>query len=121
MGRTSTRTRSGGTLRMFGQHIIDESLISCGVMELYNLSSDSEEIVKSVCRDFQVPFFLFSDLVFKKKRSSGQLLVTYIRRKKLGDVTSQRSAINPNSGNRINVWVWRPDYKRMKQLFGEVE
>lgn len=103
--------------------------ISCGVHYLYGFSSDTPEAeLKNAFRwrsanqpDWLCAFFVFSDYNFWQGFSGqqpgqqlGKALAKYISDQKLGTITASGEAINPNSENTIQVWIWQVDWKAMK-------
>jgi hypothetical protein len=91
---------------------VANTTISCGVYQLQNLDSDSSVVVQQVANDISnrittgentYAFLLFSDAVIA---GNGASLAKYIKEKKLGSIVASRVKINPNSENKIKVWIW---------------
>lgn len=102
---------------------VSESQISCGVDEIFELPLGSD--IKDFLRDIldwygcveqkPSPFLIFSDVVGCR----GDLLYKRINEEKLGSVTKSVSAVNPNSENRIVVYVWKVNWRNFKRYVRE--
>jgi hypothetical protein len=113
---------------------IDDSGVSCGVMMLPEVATISDhEFIESVnyrpekgFDPFNVkawdidyndaPFqkgysYIFSDAV---KFGNGRRIAALIKKHKLGTLVKTRAATNPNSGNKIETWIWRYNGKKVK-------
>jgi hypothetical protein len=109
----------------------DSSGISCGVDLLVDILDFTEREFKVAINgvpgrrsryswyDWKTPpsFFrgqtyIFSDAV---KMGNGVRLARLIKKYKLGPVTSTPPAVNPNSGRKIKVWVWRYNGRKIKE------
>lgn len=110
-----------------GTQVITGSYVSCGVRSLYNMHQYTPEQLVEQVREFrnaQGPSIAqfgitpgmraasavrFSHIIFSDWEigSPGAALARHIGiNPALGEITASPSAINPNSGNRIVVWVW---------------
>lgn len=99
---------------------IDESAISCGVEQLYNLTSphDAVIVVQNNLDWFEdeegespFAFLVFSDTV---RRGRGSALAKYIKSRGLGTVNASRPKKNPQTGNMIQVWIWSVNWAKIK-------
>lgn len=105
--------------------VIDETYISCGVDQLFDLQHLTKRNIKSemvnIIQDYIDPyenealkspaFLIFSDVVNRK----GEFLYNYIKKNDLGNIVKSASAINQNSKNRIVVYLWRVNWKNLKR------
>ena len=63
------------------------------------------------------PFYVFADIEDTNYTDHyGRNLANYIKKNKLGDVVATQKRVNPNSGNRIQSWLWTVN-KRNLRLF----
>ena len=76
----------------------------------YRFLSNSPEI--------QVPFILFSD---NKRSRAGERLAKKIISQKLGGLIKSRVRKNPNSGNKVQIWIWTPNIPRLKRWWKKVD
>lgn len=87
----------------------------CGVREFDGLDGGSEATVKEVVtyldRDDSWRFLVFTDITAD---GYGSRLSSYVKKHKLGNIVCSRSAINPNTDNRIKVWVWELNHRAVK-------
>lgn len=94
----------------------------CGVREYNGLQMYSnKEIVQEVaddmfkmCNDYK--FVILTDNNDYGWNDSKGLL-RYIQKHKLGTVTKTDKAMNPNSGNFIQVFVWKVDITKLKKWY----
>ena len=56
---------------------------------------------------------VFSDSV---RMNNGRSLAKFIEKNHLGELFKSPETVNPNSGNRIETWIWTPDWAAMKNL-----
>jgi len=81
----------------------------CGVDEIEALERTAKESLLEICEEkygwgaSQQAFILFTDITTSGR---GRKLSKYITDNKLGDVIKTNPKTNPNSGNRVTVWVW---------------
>jgi hypothetical protein len=66
-----------------------------------------------------VPFLLFSDIY--NKGSGGRSLKKFILDNKLGDVITSPVKVNPNTGNKIEVFIWVTDAKAINKWFSNAQ
>lgn len=95
---------------------LEGSEISCGVAQLYDMYEEGnpKDIMKTVANEINeinAKIILFSDVAGPKK--GGAKLAAFIGKKKLGPLISSRAVVNPNSGNKIKVWMWTVDRKKL--------
>jgi hypothetical protein len=98
-----------------------ESNISCGVYQLFDLYSTPESILHEVISgniydggEFSFPaFYVFSDNFEADKE--GTKLAAYIERHKLGRVIASRKRVNGNTHNLIQVWIWSPNERSLRK------
>jgi len=88
----------------------------CGVDEIEALERTAKESLLEICEEkygwgaSQQAFILFTDIASSTR---GKNLSKYITEKKLGDVIKTAPKTNPNSGNRVTVWVWAINEKSL--------
>lgn len=106
--------------------MIRDSTVSCGVGELDGLAADPRRNVAEVisewdnyleyCNDgddtAEFVMFVFSDSV---DRGRGKALAEFIRERKLGSLRQSPVRKNPHSGNKIQTWLWCPDYRHLRE------
>lgn len=86
----------------------------CGIEELYNLDVPNPAIITKVYNDSnRRAMIIFHDVV---SWSNGSSLASYIRRNKLGSLTSSKKVMNPNSRNIIQMWIWYPDWDAIDKI-----
>lgn len=89
---------------------IDAFFGNCGMTTLYELKKNPAENLRELY-EFGAPAIVaFSDAVTFK---NGAALARYIRKHKLGHVSSSRRAHNDNSGHYIQAWYWCVDHKAL--------
>lgn len=101
--------------------------MSCGVSYLSGLAQDSKVIVSKVLEERHIAdknireaFVIFSDVadtyadnLVLRRKVGGDALCRYIRENNLGDIVDLPARTNPNSGNKIKVWLWAPPHKSL--------
>lgn len=94
----------------------------CGIRELYNLSDGSEHIILQVAEairnGYDAAFYLFAD---NYDNRNGWRLARYITKHKLGKLTETKSTFNPNSNNKMKVWLWKIDQRAIFKFEDRVE
>lgn len=94
---------------------VSDSYISCGVSLIFGLQeSTPEQIVNKILKErlitdrklIREAFVVFSDTVYGR----GPILYKYIQDNNLGDIIQMGPRKNPNTGNRIMLWVWAPPH-----------
>lgn len=86
---------------------LSASPISCGVYLMNDLYGGAVGAIRSAFEQSTprlISQVVFSDVV--GKASAGTALAKHILDKNLGTITASRIKVNPNTGNRIRVWVW---------------
>ncbi len=91
----------------------------CGIREIANLEDChtpkealKEFIQEAKYEDGRFRYAVFSDIV---RRTYGLKFAAFIRANKLGDVISTGYHVNPNSHNRLKVWVWTINHVALKR------
>ncbi len=102
----------------------------CGLTEFYNFDNyrSAKDVVKSIIRgllhpvniwqqkdsiDEFPPFILFTDTK-STAGSKGEKLEKYIKINKLGTVKKTPYRINPNSGNKVQCYLWTINKTNLK-------
>lgn len=90
----------------------------CGVHEIDNLEGEgnAERSMRIVCEDYfgednHCAFYTFTDVMEYK---NGTAFAKYIKDHKLGRVVKSHTRRNPNSGNRISIWIWEPHFTNLR-------
>lgn len=121
----------------------------CGIFELADISKlqTPEEMVRETARLMAVhtgqlwgtgefskcpSFLMFSGVVAPRKKiyeehyhadrsdNYGQALADYITANGLGTVSASQPAKN-HSGNMLQVWLWAPNWTKMKVIYKSLE
>jgi len=94
---------------------IADSTVSCGVVQISDLSStpahDLRESVPQILHN--TAFAIFSDV----QGRHGHSLRDYIVKNKLGSVRTIGPKENPNTDNRIYVYVWSVDRDALSRWY----
>lgn len=64
-------------------------------------------------RAVKKPFVIFTDAI---RGGVGPVLAGLIENSNLGTINTQPARRNPNSGNRIQIWIWEPNYKGLARF-----
>lgn len=107
---------------------IDEELLSacvgdqverttcCGMYEMYDLAEGPPRSLAALAlaiRNWNYkPMVVFTDAV---QYGNGIALAKYIQDKRLGTVVTIPPSYNPNSGHRVQAWLWRINKRRWKK------
>ena len=95
---------------------------SCGIIEIHHLSTEIEDLLWEADNEEGilncVAFVNFSDAI---ERGNGEKVAKYLRKHKLGRVTSITQKKNPSSGRIIKQWTWTVDHKAFKSWLKKVE
>ena len=84
-----------------------DSTISCGVSQLYNIySARPVDVVKWLQTRLSGCTLVFSDNMYAERGHGGFALAAYIRKHRIGRLSDNVEARNPNSGSHIGTWVW---------------
>ena len=107
---------------------VETSEMCCGVHQIMDLghSKTPEIALRYIKGQLRLPFVVFSGVTKRihpdhsssRMDNYGQAFASFLKKKKLGRVTSSLSRVNPNSNNTIKVWVWEPDYKALRSFKG---
>lgn len=93
---------------------IDETSISCGVYQVYELYQEPVEICFQLGDIWfekgwhRAAFIIWSDTVLS---DNGRKLREYITSNGLGEVQKTVTAVNPNSGNVIQIFTCKINHK----------
>ena len=83
----------------------------CGIEELYNLTNNADTIIAYVADEsVRRSFIIFHDAVNYKR---GENLAKVIRSKRFGKLSATKQVYNPNSGNKIMMWTWFPNWSKI--------
>jgi len=98
--------------------MFNSSDISCGVVQLHSFdqhTTPEKFLFDSLDDNFggEFAFAIFSDVLKPKRKLSGTKFAKYIKDSGLGTVVETKIKINPNSGNKIRVWVWEVDRAKL--------
>lgn len=96
--------------------LLDDTQISCGIDQLWDLCSDPEVTLETGF-DYVEPLDLPAMIIFSDTVSSGRgaKLAEYIVAQGLGSVLASKICLNPNSGNRIRMWIWHVNRAKTKK------
>lgn len=98
----------------------------CGFKELQGISGlTPEQAVERFCRYFTNParattaHLMVSHVVFTAtgRAKYGRAFAAYITQHKLGDLVCSTLATNPNSGNKLQGWIWTIDREALVKWF----
>jgi len=96
----------------------------CGITEIANIGNDvvqsgkyNPELSIKTAQGRKAAFYIFS--VPDYNLSIGQTLAKFITENKLGTVTKVGRQLNPNSGNKLTMWVWEPDQDALTNYANE--
>ncbi len=99
--------------------MLSDSQLSCGIRELIGFEEFKtakqmlleglleDEYLKALDNNITFRFIIFSDN--EHKGLSGASFARFVRRNHLGPVTASNLRVNPNSDNKIRVWIWELD------------
>lgn len=99
----------------------------CGIWELTDVESAGdiigefhEFILEKMCPEGEYngpAFILFSTTQGSK---DGKKLMDYINKEELGVVTKRGPRVNPNTGNRLTVFIWGIDRNNIKRYYKKI-
>lgn len=100
---------------------VEQTRGCCGNDEIYNLQRDPTENVLKVAfqryeEENKAAFYTFADVVGFK---NGSRLAKFIVKNNLGQIVETRSKRNPNTDNRIRVWIWDVDDVALKRWWAK--
>lgn len=91
-------------------YIVISSLNCCGIKEIAGIAGDPQDgIIRDVCESryrygTRCAYYIYSDT---NSQEYAKELTKFIRENDLGHVEKMRDARNPNSGNKLNAYVWK--------------
>lgn len=105
-----------------------QSTSCCGVDEIVDLGSrnTTRGAMLDVCNNyirrewnnsFVDDFPAFLSFTGVMKYGYGQEFANFIRKNKLGTVRESVARVNPNSGNRIKMWIWAVNRTAMRKWY----
>ena len=86
----------------------------CGLDEIFDLEEETKPMLLNISERFldeKTAFYVFSDVSYS---SSGKNLAKMIKKLKLGTITTTKYKTNPNSGNKLKIYVWSVDSKKLR-------
>lgn len=98
----------------------------CGFRELSYIGGQTpEENMERICRHYAihgrltVEHLALSHAVFTAtgRAKYGRAFAAYITQHKLGDLVCSTLATNPNSGNKIQGWIWTLDREALVKWY----
>lgn len=99
------------------------SFASCGISVLSGLSGTAparivDKILKERAstdrKNTREAFVVFSDIDrHPDSTHGGGALCRYIKENNLGDIIEAGPRMNPNTGNRIKMWIWSPPHESL--------
>lgn len=103
---------------------INDELSCCGVNEIENIANNinnPEQTIIDVCAETyqngkRGAFLIFTD---NKQRTAGKKLAIYITKNKLGTVIKSPISINPNSKNKLQIFIWTINKRNLKRFAKE--
>lgn len=123
--------------------MLRQSDISCGVFELFDLlpfkakyendkyiayqQSIEEYLIDTFYRceeenDVGQPaFIIFSDIYLIKPKSNGEIVANFVEENKLGEIHRSIAKRNPNTGNRIRVYLWNVNWRNYSNWIDKQE
>lgn len=108
-----------------------QSLYCCGIKELHGIQDGEtpEELLEQ--EGFSIlnscAFVIMSDAEMndrkkgKKAHAEGRAMRAFIRKNKLGTLQTIRSKMNPNSGNRVQMYVWHVNHRNLSSVMKKIE
>ena len=99
------------------------TMMSCGVRELTGVSyGEPRDVIRQAFRQGypSAAHVVFSDVVGRRYNASGELFAAYITENGLGTITRSPIRSNPNTYNRIAVWIWTPNKRACKQHLKDI-
>lgn len=101
---------------------ITHSNISCGVNELSRISEETEQAIFAVANYCNHPsrgnppaFFIASDV--SNVETSTSRFMKIVESLNLGTVSVSEPEINPKTGNPIQIYIWKPDHKNLRDYY----
>lgn len=107
----------------------DRSYVSCGVTELHHLPNQPPaQVLFAIANNLYhkangrpAAFLLWSDVVRGEVQSRGEALAEHIKAQGAigAGLTASRKAINPRTGNVIQVYLWTLDHDVFRKWYIE--
>lgn len=108
--------------------MLERCEISCGVRQLFGFGDykSPEKLLFDSLEDSDdnfpllFKFILFSDTITPPSTRSyltGKKFAAFIAKNKLGTVTASKVQTNPNTNNRIRVWLWDVNLKALEKWY----
>ncbi len=95
-----------------------EDMECCGVKEFHGMSGTPKDVLMNISGDKyhrydeeEFAYVVFTDLA---RRTLGDRLSKYITNHNLGTMYNIRTRKNPNSGNKIKMWIWSLNNSKLK-------
>ena len=92
------------------------NLLCCGVREIHELCTYTAcTAMKNIAFDIldHCAFVIFTAVVASDTTGYGANFATYITNNGLGEVMRSPTRVNPNSLNKLAVWIWTVDHKAL--------
>lgn len=112
-----------GIYLLSGLHVTPEENLQVIVgSEAFDMDGDICDCACSGCDDHDNAVILSANVMWtdvaraKGALSSGEKLKRHITEKKFGTVKTMGPILNPNTKNKITVYVWTPNAKFLKSL-----
>lgn len=88
----------------------------CGLDEIANIYDELpiESLLRACEEDMDTPFYFFTGTPSEK---GVEALKEYIIKNKLGSVLETKRRVNPNSGNRLKVYVWEVNRRSLAKWY----
>jgi hypothetical protein len=101
---------------------INTTHASCGIVELYGLTNDTEKMIFNIATSFYHPargsppaFAIWSTV---QEKGAGDALEGFIRgRGDLGKVEPSEVALNPKTANFIRLYTWKINHEGFKAYY----
>lgn len=95
----------------------------CGIREIDGLQYTTsekkaiQEFLHRTKRNRYFRFVIFSqaDGAWARVPNYGVKFAAFIETNKLGTLTMSNTAVNPNTGNKVTVWIWSVDWDALKK------
>jgi hypothetical protein len=100
----------------------------CGLTEIDRIMDDPPEVIIKETAQYlglapyededrseegNCAFFVFTTVLGSYRGNAGKVLERYIRKHKLGTLTKSPVRRNPNSGNKLQSWLWAPNRRNL--------
>jgi hypothetical protein len=103
---------------------INDELDCCGINEIRSIGDNKnnpEQTIIDICSETYTSgkkgaFLMFTDI---NKKIAAKNLSKYILKNKLGTITKSPTSINPNSKNRLQVFIWTINKRNLKRFAKE--